>query len=298
MAKRELTAAESHLRDKCISTIDDNIQALSQSSVDPELFKRVVLNAIVEQPELMKCQPAELMKAVRAACRDGLIPDGKQATIYPGNGKGGKKIAIYLPMVSGIFIAAKRVNKNIELRYDAVCENDKFEMTGGSDQRLIHQRPPLKDKRGGLVGAYCLLRTDKSKDWEITVLDSEELKKIRGASRAGDKGPWGTWPHQMAIKSVIKRALRFIAADDPQGKLGRIIDADNEEYDLTQNVSQVAQTESAPLKLQKPAAKTAVKTAPAAKGKKASAFDGADEGEVVEDGDDDAENYDESDMDL
>jgi hypothetical protein len=67
--------------------------------------------------------------------------------------------------------------------------------------------PLLVGTRGPVIASYAVATlADGSK--LIEVLLSEDLTRIRAMSPSADRGPWATWPDEMARKSAIRRLLK------------------------------------------------------------------------------------------
>ena len=88
----------------------------------------------------------------------------------------------------------------------------------------------------------------KLKNGEIKreVMAWRDIEKVRGASKSAEdeKGPWVTWPDQMAIKSVIKRISKQVPKSP---ELERLIAMDDAlEYGATDAAAHAAAAAGAP----------------------------------------------------
>ena len=134
----------------------------SEQNVDR--FIRVVLNAVLANPDLLDADRRSLMSACMKAAQDGLQPDGREAVLNIYNTKKKwqdpktrqwqeewVKTAQYLPMVGGL---VKKLYESGEVTYlDAACvyANDRFTYKRGDEPRLEHE-PTLADEPGPIVG--------------------------------------------------------------------------------------------------------------------------------------------------
>ncbi len=212
-------------------------------------FIRVVLNAVLSNPDLIAADFRTLVSASMKAAQDGLMPDGREAVlnIYSTKVKrDGReewvKCVQYLPMVGGLI---KKLYESGEVTYvdaAAVYANDKFVFRRGDDPKLEHE-PTLGDEPGEVVAAYVVIKL-KSGEVKREVMPRRDIEQVRGASKSGEKGPWATWYDQQAIKSVIKRAYKQLPKADA---LERIIASDNEAMGFAATPAiEVVRTNAAP----------------------------------------------------
>lgn len=212
-------------------------------------FVRVVLNAVLSNPDLIEADFRTLVTACMKAAQDGLMPDGREAVLNIYSSKQNKngreewvKAVQYLPMVGGL---VKKLYESGEVTYvdaAAVYANDKFTFRRGDDPRLEHE-PTMDDDAGAIVAAYVVIKL-RSGEIKREVMPRRDIEAVKAASKSSGKGPWATWYDQQAIKSVIKRAYKQLPKTDA---LERIIANDNEALGFAS---------AAPLELVKPAALT------------------------------------------
>lgn len=193
-------------------------------------FVSTCVSAVVERPDLLDADQRSLLSSCKKAAIDGLLPDGREAVlnIYSTKEKqGSKEIWVkkvqYLPMVAGIIKLIYAAGATY-VDAAAVYEKDQFRFVRGDETRLTHE-PYMGDDPGPIVAAYAVV---KLADGEIKreVIFARDIAKIRAASKSADKGPWITWPDQMAIKSVLKRIRKQLPMTDE--RLDSAIANDNE----------------------------------------------------------------------
>jgi recombination protein RecT len=140
----------------------------------------------------------------------GLEPIGPGgAWPVPFNNKHLQRLEVqFIPDWRGLIQLAKKTGQIKHAYGEIVRENDEVSYQKGDNPLLTH-RPALRD-RGEVMGAYCVVvLPDDSK--HIEYMAFEEIESIRGRSKAGESGPWITDWGQMAIKTVVKRALKPFA---------------------------------------------------------------------------------------
>lgn len=179
-----------------------NFRALLPSHIPVEKFKRVVVVAISQNPDLFKADRRSLFTAAQKCAADGLLPDGRQAALVVyGNH------ATYMPMVAGIRQRMRNSGEVLSAEAHVVYRNDKFFQKLGDDPAIVHEPPSFGTDRGEAVGAYAII---KLKNGEVLreVLDKKEIEKIRGASKSKNGPAWTNWWDEMARKSALRRCAK------------------------------------------------------------------------------------------
>lgn len=231
-----------------LDTLDGEMKALLGSSDAVQRFKRVVLNAVLENEDLLAADRLSLLTSCTKAAKDGLMPDGVQAhlNVYRtnvgtrDNPRWVSKVQ-YMPMVRGLLDILWGTGLFAYIDAAAVYEKDRFVYTRGLDVKLEHE-PFLDGERGNVVAAYFVARLKGSESFpKIEVIGKLDIERIREASKAA-KGPgWTTWYDQFAIKSVVKRACKQLPRID---RLEQAISADNEAlgFDFSQSAHRSTNT--------------------------------------------------------
>lgn len=209
--------------------------------VDPDRFIRTTITTVQMNPDLLQANRSSLFAACMQAAKDGLLPDGKEATIQiyktkvrGPNGDQWVQMAQYMPMVRGL------VNK----MYDAGCtkvdaaavyEKDHFRYLRGDDDRLEHEPYMGDEDPGKVVAAYAIVKL-QSGEVKREVMPRRDIEKVRGVSKAASGPGWTTWYDQFAIKAVLKRIYKQLPHRNLE--LERLFDSDNEalgiEFDATE----------------------------------------------------------------
>jgi recombinational DNA repair protein RecT len=132
----------------------------------------------------------------------------------------------FIPDWRGLINLAKRTGQITHAYGEIVCEGDEIDYAKGDHPHLTHK--PALCHRGEPIGVYCVVvLPDDSR--HIEYMDKEEIDSIRNRSKASDKGPWVTDWGQMAIKTVVKRALKPFAGSP---EMQTAINLDNEAVGL------------------------------------------------------------------
>lgn len=205
-----------------IEGMGSQFQAALPAHIPPERFARVVMTAIQNNGDLLKCDRKSLFNAAMKAAQDGLLPDGREGAMVPYKGE-----VTWMPMVGGI---RKKVRNSGEIAtwdVHAVFEGDQFDYELG-DEPFIRHKPALK-ARGALIAVYSIA-TLKSGEKSRDVMSVEDVEKIRVKSRA-QNGPWKdpTFYPEMAKKTVARRHSKVLPMSND---LDDLIRRDDHLYDM------------------------------------------------------------------
>ena len=207
-----------------LEQMTEQFQAALPEHIPVARFKRVVMTALQNNPELINCTRSSLWNSCMKAAQDGLLPDGREGAIVPFGGG-----ATWLPMIFGI---RKKVRNSDEIstwEVHAVYESDSFSYELG-DQPFIRHKPFYgKGSPGELVAAYSVV---VMKDGSISreVMSVWEIDQVRKSSR-GKKTPWNVpefYP-EMCKKTVARRHSKVLPMSSD---LDDLIRRDDELYDL------------------------------------------------------------------
>ena len=207
-----------------LEQMTEQFQAALPEHIPVARFKRVVMTALQNNPDLVKCTRASLWNSCMKAAQDGLLPDNREGAIVPFD-----NVANWLPMVFGI---RKKVRNSDEIstwEVHAVYEKDNFAYELG-DQPFIRHKPYFeKGSPGELVAAYSVV---VMKDGSISreVMSAWEIDQVRHSSR-GKKTPWNVpefYP-EMCKKTVARRHSKVLPMSSD---LDDLLRRDDELYNM------------------------------------------------------------------
>jgi recombination protein RecT len=181
-------------------------------------FLPLANRAVLDNPDLWECSSSSVLRALGAAAASGLPIDGKMSSLIVRRPKQGKPIAVWDPSYRGMVYLALESGHVRAVEAFAVHARDVFEVQLGTDAKITH-RPQLAGDRGPVIASYAVAEL-KTGGKVSEVLGIADLEHIRASSPAPEKGPWGTWPDRMAMKSALRRLLKRLPAADI-GTLGR-----------------------------------------------------------------------------
>lgn len=199
-------------------------QLLSDSGIDPPRFLAVARRAISNNPDLLACSPASLLKAFINCATDGLLPDGRQAAIVIYNKKGGGKEAQYQSMYQGLLDVAYRSGNFTSIEAHVVYEGDHFDYAKG-DHPFIDHKPASRPKGHSkpITHAYAIARTTNGGIFR-EVFEPDDIRKVNAVSRATN-GPGKDWPEEMARKGPLRRMWKFLPKNDAMARIAEHRDA-------------------------------------------------------------------------
>lgn len=206
----------------CASLVNDDFKAKLQQAlpdnIEVEKFVRTTINAIQMHPQQDKfnnCDVRTVFLSCQKAAADGLMLDGREATLiaYWNKDKRTNDIS-YVPMVQGLVKAARNSGEISDISAYVVYENDKFMYRPGIDAQPLFE-PDWKmapSQRGEPVLAYCVITL---KDETIIAPEPLHRERIAAIGNGGNNGKqydpkqgkhWMEWWKKTAIKNALKYA--------------------------------------------------------------------------------------------
>jgi hypothetical protein len=156
------------------------------------------------------------------ACRDQLLPDGRQGVIVAYKGK-----AKWQPMYRGLLDRFEQSEHYRWVTANVHRDDDKaFDIwVDERGQHFLHRPGP---GMGKVIDTYAAAIT-KSGAFFITVVNEPDMQHIRSSARArSEDSPWNQWPDQMRLKSALKRLCKLLPMPQP---LEDLVSRDGEDDD-------------------------------------------------------------------
>ena len=178
--------------------VDVGKAMLHQLSIQPAVFERVALNALITNPDLGRCTAASFERALIQCVQTGLLPDGKQAAIVPYGTS-----ATLIPMIRGRLSLARRATPGISFRLKVVYRDEPFEYREGLHAVLRHKPDMSVSRRAkDLVAAYAVAVMPGAAEPEFVVLFRSDIERHRSFSRAKNGIGWTKSYAAMARKTA------------------------------------------------------------------------------------------------
>ena len=180
---------------------------LKAMGVEPELFLRVALNALVMNPTIGECTPDSVDKAILSAINAKLMPDGKEAAIIPFG-----QIATFVPMIDGQVKLAYYATPGLTLRVRLVYAGDEWEYAEGVYPTCKHIPSPTASRRDqDIIAGYAVANLPRSTVPMYEVMMRGDFDRHKGYSRAKkDDSPWNKFYGQMCKKTVLRQLVTLL----------------------------------------------------------------------------------------
>lgn len=186
-------------------TTKEQMRAALPAHLSPDRMVRLALTAFRTNPALSKCSPPSVMGAIMTASQLGLephvlgscylVPHGNECTLIVG--------------YQGLLQLIRRSGEIASISARVVYDSDLFEVALESTPPFRHH-PNLRRKTGDpIIGVYChavLTSGEHLFEW----MAKEDVEAIRNRARASKGGPWATDWAEMARKTVLRRAAKYL----------------------------------------------------------------------------------------
>ena len=191
------------------------IAGLVPKHVDAERMLRLTVSAFQSTPKLSACVPITILSSIVHAAQLGLefnTPMG-HAYLVPFYNRRAKCMQCQLIVgYKGLLDLAYRSGTIDAVKANLVHANDEFDLDYGREPFMTH-KPELKGDPGDWYAAYGMIRHANGLWVPPTVMRRDEIEKVKAMSSSKDKegnviGPWVDHFDAMALKTVIKRALK------------------------------------------------------------------------------------------
>ncbi|HGJ5881282.1 MAG TPA: recombinase RecT, partial [Arsenophonus nasoniae] len=183
--------------------MQQGIAAMLPAQVTPEQFTRTAATALIENAELQKADKQSLVLALTRCAKDGLMPDGREATLIVR-----KQKAVYMPMVDGVIKRARQSGQVANIIAKVVYAQDEFEYVIDENGEHLTHRPAFVDG-DEVVKVYAFAKLN-SGELVVEVMSRADVEKIRNTVKSAKdlSSPWVKWFDRMALKTVIHRLAR------------------------------------------------------------------------------------------
>lgn len=194
----------------------NRIKAVMPKHMTSDRLFQLSVSTINQTPGLAEATPASLLSCVMKCSALGLEPsavDGLgRAYILPyRNRKLGTVEAQFIIGYKGLIDLCRRSGQLKSIHAQAVYEGDEFDMWEDEEGQHFTFRPARNvphDKQHMTDVYVCVHLKDGGRVIERMTVD--EVESIRNRSKAKDRGPWVTDYEAMALKTVIRRAAKYL----------------------------------------------------------------------------------------
>jgi len=202
------------IRDYLLSPgFNKQISELLPSHIKPERMIRVAIAAMTKTPALADCDQQTFFRCMLDLSQIGLEPDGRHAHLIPikNTKRGVLECNLWIDYKGLVQLAYRAGVKSIHA--EIVCTGDLFVYNRGDVEQhvpwFLRMDAAKPAEPGDMIAVYCriILPGDAVKS---EVMSTGEVDAIRARSKAKDSGPWVTDYFEMAKKTVLKRASKWI----------------------------------------------------------------------------------------
>lgn len=225
--------------DKVIDRVEKDFMAVAPSNIQFKSERGYALQLLQNNDYLMKVaqsNPVSLAQAIKNVAAIGLSlnPAKKQAYLIPRSVKfGGQYVnKVFLePSYMGMCDLATGLGTIAWIQARVVYSNDQFTDNGpGVMPTHIYDAFATITERGNMVGAFCVAKT-KDGDYLTTVMNAEQILKVRDKSEQWKKsqsGPWKDHPDEQWKKTVVRNAFKMWPKGEHMDRLEQAIHISNE----------------------------------------------------------------------
>lgn len=224
-----------------------DFRQLLPKHVDPDRVLRVALANISKTPLLQQCSEESLWRALAAAAELGLEPGGALGYCYlvPY-----KDTAQFIVGWQGLIELGRRSGTLKQIEVHLVYRDEHFRYRILAEGTLLEHEPKPQKDVDSYVRGYCIARL-KDGGVHVEHMWREEIEAIRNKANAyvnelkkpeaSRHGPWFKHPSEMAKKTIVRRAFKYLPKSP---ELARAFDADD--YDTEKPVNEAIRTSVAP----------------------------------------------------
>lgn len=178
--------------------------------ITADRFTRIALTALSTTPALLECTRESFLGALMQAAQLGLEPNTPLGQAYLIPFKNTKKNATECQFqigYKGLLDLCYRSGDVSSISAHVVYENDKFIYVLGLDEKLVHV--PAPSERGSAKFVYAVFKL-KNGGFRFEVMSMDDVKHhAERYSKAYKFGPWQTNFEEMALKTVLKKVLKY-----------------------------------------------------------------------------------------
>lgn len=181
-------------------------QALPKQ-ISSDRFARIAMTAVRNNPTLQQCNPMSFLAALMQSAQLGLEPNTPlgQAYIIPYGAEAQFQLGY-----QGMLTLAHRTGEYQQIYAMPVYAGDEFDYEFGLEPALKHK--PSGEPSGEPTHYYAVYRLVNG-GYGFAVMSRREVEihrdKFSAAVKRGKKSPWDTDFDAMALKTVLKKALKY-----------------------------------------------------------------------------------------
>jgi recombination protein RecT len=190
------------------------------------------LQAISNNPQIMKCDKASLQQAIVTIALTGLTlnPKLQYCALVPRAGK----VVLDIQYQGLHFIMTNQLNAKA-IHADVVYKNDEFDFFIDQTGTVLKHKPNKFIDRGERLGVYAAVYLQNGQCVAV-VLNEKEVKDIKATSQAAGSSysPWSgaeTIENEMWKKTAIRRLWKMMPKTPRMDEVANSINVDDENFE-------------------------------------------------------------------
>lgn len=192
------------------------IAAVMPKHMSEDRMFQLAMSAYNSTPQLAECSTVSVLSCIMKCAALGMEPsavDGLgRAYILPfRNGKTRRMEATFILGYKGLIDLARRSGQLRSIHAQAVYEGDTFDYWEDETGQHFKFRPDRQaDHSPDRLTDVYMTATLKDGGFVFEHMSKAEVDAIRKRSKSANSGPWVTDYEAMALKTVIRRAARYL----------------------------------------------------------------------------------------
>lgn len=228
-----------------------------------------ILMQAQKNPDIYKCTHLSLLRCAAEAAFLKIRPTGFQGRGYlvprkrnfkDANGNWQNEYELsFDPGWRGLIDIARRAVPIDKLEAHVVFDADEFSVRRSPFTEIVHV-PNESTTDSPIRAAYAAVRLSSGAE-QIEIVVRRDLDKIR--KLGAEKGPWASWPEEMARKTAVRRLCKYLPYD-PESDQGKALDralqaaAETDNSEITEVVATTGQVPQAKRLAEKISARIAI----------------------------------------
>lgn len=195
---------------RLLEQLKPEIQRALPAHMSADRLARIALTEIRRNPKLLECDRTSLLGAVMLAAQLGLEPGPLgYCWLIPRYNSKLKRLEVQFMIGYRGYLRLLYNSPDVRSVFGQVVKGrDTFDLQYGDTPRLIH-KPYMQGDRGNPIGAYIVVElANGSRFWHF--LPVSEIERRRRRSASPDEGPWVTDWEAMALKTVVRDAVKWL----------------------------------------------------------------------------------------
>jgi len=265
---KEIDIQRREFRDYAVGKIQPALQGIVSPGIDAGRLIRVLLACVNRNDRLLECTRQSFDRAIMQAAELGLELGGSLGEAwlipYKRSFKDDRGVwhtkweAQFQVGYQGLLTLSRRSPRVLDTCARVVHEGDVFDVDLGPRGRLIH-KPYVMGNPGEMVAVYAYTLLDGGVEHIEPPMLVHEVEAIRKRSKQPDSGPWVTDYEAMALKTVLRRHLKYVPRSV---ELSRALEIENEnDTGVDETTAPIIDTAPAPKELGSKPARSSLREA-------------------------------------